>query len=87
MVLKRFVILMLFLLVSITPALGQETPQQIREQWESTIGVDVWRPYFIYMELEDLLKEKLSIHLGPFKGRPNYSYSSKWLEYKFTWNF
>ncbi len=45
---------------------------QIRAEWTKTIGFDVWKPYFLFKEIEDWFKERFSIKIFGLKGKPQF---------------
>ncbi len=61
-----------------------EEKKKIRKEWEKTIGVDVWYPYFKAKEVEDWVRDRFSVRIFNMKGRPkferdriSYTFSSK----------
>lgn len=44
----------------------------LREDWERTIGIDVFYPYFKAKELESKIKERSSIRVLKLKGKPEF---------------
>ena len=45
----------------------------LRQVWKKTFGgVDVWYPYFKVKEVEDWVKEKMSVRFWGFKGKPRF---------------
>ena len=61
--------------------------EQIRRDWHEALGVDIWRPYYMLQDFENMLRNHLRIKLGPFIGRPYFNYKLKEIEYRFTWRF
>lgn len=45
----------------------------IRQEWEKVLGMDVWYPYYKAKEVEAWVKEKFSVRVFKFKGRPEFS--------------
>ena len=45
----------------------------IREAWKKAFGIDVWYPYYKYKEIEDWVKERLSVKVFNLKGKPKFS--------------
>jgi|GEM_PF-2764931 len=44
----------------------------IRLAWKRVFGVDVWYPYYKVKEIEDWVKEKVSVRVFGLKGRPRF---------------
>jgi hypothetical protein len=72
--------------IIVTPYTDQQV-QDIRKDWHDTLGIDVWRPYYMLQDFENMLRNHLRIKLGPFVGRPYFNYSRKEIEYRFLWRF
>lgn len=53
--------------------INKEDRNFLREEWRRALGVDIFYPYFKAKEIEDWLKEKVSIRLFNIKGRPQLS--------------
>jgi hypothetical protein len=53
------------------PKVSQE--KLIRQEWERVLGIDVWYPYYKAKEVEAWVKEKCSVRVFKFKGRPEFS--------------
>lgn len=81
------VILCVILMLSSNVRAMEPDKQDIRKQWEQTVGCDIWAPYFGFKEIEKKFKKKLSVRIGPFRGLPEWDYKKKYLEYRFTWKF
>jgi hypothetical protein len=61
--------------------------QQIRKDWHDTLGVDIWQPYYLLQDFENMLRNHLRVKFGPFIGRPYFNYKIKAIEYRFVWRF
>lgn len=61
--------------------------QKIRSDWESALGIDIWQPYYMFQDFENMLRNHLKIKLGPFTGKPYFNYKEKSIEYRFVWRF
>lgn len=48
----------------------------LREQWERTLGFDVFYPYFKAKELESRVSEKASVRVFKLKGKPEVKENS-----------
>jgi hypothetical protein len=46
--------------------------EEIRAQWEETLGIDVWFPYYKAKEIENTICEKASIKIHRLKGKPKW---------------
>jgi hypothetical protein len=46
--------------------------KRIRLAWKKVFGVDVWYPYYKVKEIEDWVKEKMSVRAFGFKGKPKF---------------
>lgn len=46
--------------------------KQIRRAWKRVFGVDVWYPYYKVKEIEDWVKERVSVRVFSFKGKPRF---------------
>jgi len=46
--------------------------KKLREAWKSTFGFDVWYPYYKTKDVEDWVKEKLSVRVFRLKGKPKF---------------
>lgn len=57
----------------------------LREQWERTIGIDLFYPYFKAKELESKIKEKTSVRILKIKGKPEFKNNEA--KYQFTIKF
>lgn len=44
----------------------------IRMAWKKVFGVDVWYPYYKVKEIEDWVKERMSVRVCGFKGKPKF---------------
>jgi len=44
----------------------------IRQLWKEFFGIDVWYPYYKAKEVEDWVKEKMSVRIWKFKGKPRF---------------
>jgi hypothetical protein len=44
----------------------------IRMAWKKVFGLDVWYPYYKAKEIEDWVKERFSLRIHGFKGRPKF---------------
>jgi hypothetical protein len=49
---------------------SQDEKEMIRRQWQDAFGVDVWFAYYKAKEVEDWVKQRLSVRIGRFKGEP-----------------
>lgn len=45
----------------------------IRQAWKRAFGIDVWYPYYKYQEIEDWVKERLSVRIFNLRGKPEFS--------------
>ncbi len=57
----------------------------LREQWERTIGIDIFYPYFKAKELESKIGEKTSVRIFKVRGKPEFK--SNEAKYIFTIKF
>lgn len=57
----------------------------LREQWERTLGMDIFYPYFKAKELESKVKQKASFRVLKIKGKPEFK--SNEAKYIFTIKF
>ena len=44
----------------------------LREKWKELLGIDIFYPYFKAKELEDWIKDRVSIKIFGMKGRPKF---------------
>lgn len=72
--------------ILVTPYSDQQA-KQIRQEWQDTLGIDVWQPYYMLQDFENTLRNKLRFKLGPFVGKPYFNYKEKQIEYRFIWRF
>lgn len=56
---------------------------QIRIEWEETTGYDIWCPYFLFLNIENYIKNHLKISLWRLKGGPEFNYKQKQVIYRF----
>jgi hypothetical protein len=49
---------------------GFDEKMILRQDWEETIGFDVWRPYYKYKEIEKSVKGRFSFNVFKLKGEP-----------------
>ncbi len=66
----------------------EEENKALRQQWKEFLGgVDVFMPYYKAREVEDLVKNKASVEVFEMKGRPEFNYKRKQVEYIFKKKF
>lgn len=46
--------------------------KRIRQAWKKIFGLDVWYPYYKAKEIEDWVKERMSVRFFGFKGKPRF---------------
>ena len=46
--------------------------KKIRQLWKEFFGIDVWYPYYKAKEIEDWVKERMSVKIWKFKGKPRF---------------
>ena len=44
----------------------------LRDKWKELLGIDIFYPYFKAKELEDWIKDRVSIKIFGMKGRPKF---------------
>lgn len=56
----------------------------VRKEWQEAFGVDVWYPYYKAKDVEDWIKERMSVRIWKLKGEPQvertrvfYSFKSR----------
>jgi len=57
----------------------------LRDQWERTLGMDIFYPYFKAKELESKVREKTSVRIFKVRGKPEFK--SNEAKYIFTIKF
>ncbi len=46
--------------------------KKLRESWKRAFGFDVWYPYYKTKDIEEWVKERLSIKVSRLKGKPRF---------------
>lgn len=66
----------------------EEENKALRQQWKEFLGgVDVFMPYYVAREVEDMVKAKASVEIFEMKGHPEFNYKRKQVEYIFKKKF
>lgn len=66
---------------------SNEESQIIRQEWESTLGYDVWLPYFELKRLEEEIEKIFKINILGGEGHLVINNGYKEIIYKLEWKF
>jgi hypothetical protein len=61
--------------------------KELRRQWQDTLGVDIFMPYFKVKDAEDYLSNKTKVSVFSFRGKAHFNESKKQVEYIFRKRF
>jgi hypothetical protein len=70
-----------------SPIITEKTSKELRIEWNSVFGFDVFKSYFAVKDLEESFRNYTALDLGKFKGRLKFGDNYKSIEYKFIYKF